>query len=145
MPLELLSILPYQLVVGLNCGPPIYLLDRCLPRIPSYSLAKVNQDMVDFVNSNGTFWYVVMLLGSKNVGITYQRLMNKIFSPHIGRNIKIYVDDILLKSVQVVNLISILEETFTTTKRHELKWILTSTPLGKGVESSYGTWSWREE
>ena len=36
----------------------------------------------------------------KNVGATYQRLMNKMFARQIGRNVQVYVDDMLVKSIQ---------------------------------------------
>ena len=36
----------------------------------------------------------------KNVGATYQRLMNKMFAYQIGRNIQVYVDDMLVKSLR---------------------------------------------
>ena len=35
----------------------------------------------------------------KNVGATYQRLMNKMFAWQIGRNVQVYVDDMLVKSI----------------------------------------------
>lgn len=33
----------------------------------------------------------------KNAGATYQRLMNKVFKEEIGENIKVYVDDMVVK------------------------------------------------
>ena len=40
----------------------------------------------------------MMPFGLKNVGATYQRLMNKMFAHQIGRNVQVYVDDMLMKS-----------------------------------------------
>ena len=37
----------------------------------------------------------------KNVGATYQRLVNHMFSPQIGRNVEVYMDDMLVKSLDV--------------------------------------------
>ena len=39
-----------------------------------------------------------MLFGLKNIGATYQRLVNQIFNKQIGRNMEVYVDDMLVKS-----------------------------------------------
>ena len=39
-----------------------------------------------------------MPFGLKNAGATYQRLVNKMFSKQIGRNMEVYVDDMLIKS-----------------------------------------------
>ena len=36
----------------------------------------------------------------KNVKATYQRLMDKMFVHQIGRNVQVYVDDMLVKSIQ---------------------------------------------
>ena len=35
----------------------------------------------------------------KNAGTMYQRLMNKMFAHQLGRNVQVYVDDMLVKSV----------------------------------------------
>ena len=40
-----------------------------------------------------------MPFGLKNVGTMYQRLMNKMFAHQLGRNVQVYVDDMLVKSV----------------------------------------------
>ncbi|XP_073138413.1 uncharacterized protein [Henckelia pumila] len=58
-------------------------------------LAKEDQDKVSFVTSTETYFYVVMPFGLKNAGATYQRLMDKVFKQQIGKNIEVYVDDIL--------------------------------------------------
>ena len=34
----------------------------------------------------------------KNAGATYQRLVNHMFHPQIGRNVEVYVDNMLVKS-----------------------------------------------
>lgn len=44
------------------------------------------------------YYYRVMPFGLKNASVTYQHLVNKIFKEHICRNMKVYIDDILVKS-----------------------------------------------
>ena len=39
-----------------------------------------------------------MPFGLKNAGATYQWLVKKMFSKQIGRNIEVYMDDMLVKS-----------------------------------------------
>jgi hypothetical protein len=46
----------------------------------------------------GLFEYVVMTFGLKNAGATYQRAMNYIYHDLIGKLVKIYIDDIVVKS-----------------------------------------------
>ena len=59
---------------------------------------EVDQEKTPFIISQGLFCYKVMPLGLKNAGTTYQRLMNKMFASQIGRNVQVYVDDMLVKS-----------------------------------------------
>jgi len=59
---------------------------------------ETNQEKTSFVTSQGLFCYKVVLFGLKNAGVTYQRLMNKIFAHQIGRNVQVYMDDMLMKS-----------------------------------------------
>lgn len=51
-----------------------------------------------FIIEEGTYYYKAILFILKNARATYQRLMNKIFKDHIRRNIKVYVDDMIVKS-----------------------------------------------
>ena len=59
---------------------------------------KDDQEKTSFVTSQGLFCYRVMPFGLKNAGATYQRLMNRMFASQIGRNVQVYVDDMLVKS-----------------------------------------------
>lgn len=59
---------------------------------------EAEQEKTSFVTSQGLFCYKVMPFGLKNAGATYQRLVNHMFRPQIGRNVKVYVDDMLVKS-----------------------------------------------
>ena len=62
-----------------------------------------------------------MPFGLKNVGATYQRLMNKMFAHQIGRNVQVYVDDMLLKSLRENDHLSNLQETFDTLQAYNMK------------------------
>ena len=56
-----------------------------------------NQERTSFVTNQGLFCYKIMSFGLKNTGVTYQRLMNKMFTYQIGRNVQVYIDDMLVK------------------------------------------------
>ena len=62
-----------------------------------------------------------MPFGLKNTGATYQRLMNKIFAHQIKRNVQVYVDDMLVKSLQEDDHLSDLQETFDTLRAYNMK------------------------
>ena len=53
-----------------------------------------------------------MPFGLKNAGATYQRLMNKMFTHQIGRNIQVYVDVMLVQSLRENDHLDNLQETF---------------------------------
>ena len=63
----------------------------------------------------------MMSFGPKNVGPTYQRLMNKMFAHQIGRNVQVYVDDMLVKSLRENNHLVDLQETFDTLRSYNMK------------------------
>ena len=62
-------------------------------------MEEADQEKTSFITSQGLFYYKVMPFGLKNAGATYQRLMNKMFAHQIGRNVQVYVDDMLVKSL----------------------------------------------
>ena len=80
-----------------------------------------DQDKTSFDTSQGLFYYKVISFGLKNAGATYQRLMNKMFACQIGRNVQVYVDDMLVKSLREDNHLSDLQETFDTLQAYNMK------------------------
>ena len=62
-----------------------------------------------------------MPFGLKNTGATYQRLVNKMFDKQIGRNMEVYVDDILIKSKEGDTHLDDLKETFTTLRKYQMR------------------------
>ena len=62
-----------------------------------------------------------MPFGLKNAGATYQRLMNKMFTHQIGRNVQVYVDDMLVKSLHENDHLNDLQETFDTLRSYNMK------------------------
>ena len=57
----------------------------------------------------------------KNAGATYQRLVNHMFRSQIGRNVEVYVDDMLVKSLDEGSHLDDLQETFETLRRYKVK------------------------
>ena len=39
-----------------------------------------------------------MLFGLKNAGFTYQRMITKMFESQLGKNIEVYIDDMVVNS-----------------------------------------------
>ena len=62
-----------------------------------------------------------MPFGLKNAGATYQRLVNQMFNKQIGRNMEVYVDDMLVKSKEEESHLDNLKETFETLRQYNMK------------------------
>ena len=82
---------------------------------------EADQEKTSFVTSQGLFCYKVMPFGLKNAGAMYQRLVNHMFRPHIGQNVEVYVDDILVKSQDEEIHLNDLQETFDTLRQYNMK------------------------
>ena len=52
-------------------------------------MAEEDQEKTAFITSQGLYCYKVMHFGLKNAGATYQRLVNKMFSKQIDRNMEV--------------------------------------------------------
>ena len=84
-------------------------------------MAEEDQEKTAFITSQGLYCYKVMPFRLKNAGATYQRLVNKMFNRQIGRNMEVYVDDILVKSKEELTHLDDFRETFTTLKQYQMK------------------------
>ena len=82
---------------------------------------EADQEKTSFVTNQGLFCYEVMPFGLKKAGATYQRLVNHMFRPQIGRNVEVYVDDMLVKSLDEGKHLDNLQETFNTLRRYNMK------------------------
>ena len=84
-------------------------------------LDEANQEKTSFVTNQGLFYYKVMPFGLKNTGTMYQRLMSKMFTHQIGRNVQVYTDNILVKSIQEDDHLNDLQETLNTLRSYNMK------------------------
>ncbi|GJW73743.1 reverse transcriptase domain-containing protein [Tanacetum coccineum] len=62
-----------------------------------------------------------MPFGLRNDGATYQRLVDKTFHGQIGRNLEVYVDDLVIKSRTKDEVVRDIEETFKTLRKINMK------------------------
>ena len=97
-------------------------------------LAQEDQEKTSFVTPTGNYHYKVMPFGLKNAGSTYQRMMTKMFEPQLGKNIEIYVDDMVVKSKMVTEHLGDLDDIFDVLRRHKLR--LNASKCSVGVGSS---------
>jgi hypothetical protein len=69
----------------------------------------------------GLFEWIVMTFGLKNAGATYQRAMNYIFHELIGKIIEIYIDDVVIKSLNHGSHLKDVKRTLECTRKDGLK------------------------
>ena len=81
---------------------------------------------------------MVMPFNLKNVGTTYQRLVNTMFKNLIGKIIEVYVDDMLVKSRAVKAHMDHLEQMFSILRKYEMKLNLLKCAFGVGLGKFLG-------
>ena len=65
-----------------------------------------------FITAFDTYCYKVMPFGLKNARATFQRMVTEVFRPQIGRNMEVYVDDMIVKTKIAADHLTDLYETF---------------------------------
>ena len=73
-----------------------------------------------------------MPFGLKNAGATYQRMMTKMFEPLLGKNIEVYIDDMVVKSKAESEHTNDLGNIFEILRRHKLRLNASKCSFGVG-------------
>jgi hypothetical protein len=80
-----------------------------------------DQLSTSFITPFVMYCYVTMPFGLRNAGATYQRCMQHVFGDHIGRTVEAYVDDIVVKTRKVDDLVSDLSIVFGCLRANGVK------------------------
>jgi hypothetical protein len=84
-------------------------------------LHKEDEEKTSFIMPFGTYCYLRMYEGLKNVGPTFCRMTKTILKNQMYRNVFAYVDDIIVASKKKATQIDNLAETFANMRRAQLK------------------------
>ena len=84
-------------------------------------VSKEDEEKTAFITPFGAFCYTAMTFGLRNAGATYQRCMQECLANQIGRNIHVYIDDVVVKSDRQDNILADLAETFDNLRRYKIK------------------------
>ena len=95
-------------------------------------LALNDQEKTAFVMPTGNYHYKVMPFGLKNMGSTYQRMMTRMFEPQLGKNIEVYIYNMVVKSKEEPDHINDLRNIFEILRRHKLRLNATKCSFGVG-------------
>ena len=79
-----------------------------------------------------------MPFGLKNVGSTYQRMMTKMFKSQMGKNIEVYIDNMVVKSKIVSEHIENLTNIFEILRGHKLRLNAFKCSFGVGLGKFLG-------
>jgi hypothetical protein len=85
-------------------------------------MKKEDEPKTSFITTSGTYCYLRMPEGLKNVGGSFSRMTVNVLHSQIGRNVLTYVDDVIvIKSMKQENHIADLQETFANFRQAGLK------------------------
>lgn len=92
-----------------------------------------NQEKTSFITERGLYCYKVMHFRLKNAGATYQHLVNTMLSEQLRKILKVYIDDMLVKSLYSEKHIAYLAECFSILQEYKMK--LNTHKCSFGVQS----------
>ena len=96
------------------------------------SLALDDQEKTAFVTPVENYHYKVMSFGLKNAESTYQRMMTRMFESQFGKNIKIYINDMVVKSKVVSEHLGDLGNIFEVFRKYKLHLNASKCSFGMG-------------
>ncbi|GJX19978.1 reverse transcriptase domain-containing protein [Tanacetum coccineum] len=103
------------------CGYPFKCFLDAYKGYHQIQMAESDEEKMAFHTSQGVYCYTKMPFGLKNAGATYQRLVDKAFDSQVGRNIEVYVDDLVIKSQTEAEMLRDIDETFRTLRKINMK------------------------
>ena len=101
-------------------------------------LALGDQEKIAFVTPTGNFHYKIMSFGLKNVGSTYQRMMTRMLESQLGKNIEVYINDMVVKSKVVSKHVEDLSNIFEIRRKHKLRLNASKCSFGVGSRKFLG-------
>lgn len=98
-------------IVGVTIGHLTFLFIDSYSRYNYIQMFELDIKMTSFMTHQTLLCYKVMPFGLKNVGVTYQCLVNNMFAQLIGHNMEIYVDHMIIKNENSTSHVKHLEFT----------------------------------
>ena len=98
-----------------------------------------DQEKTSFILPEGNYHYTVMLLGLKNVGATYQQMVTRMFKDQIWDPMKVYIDNIVVKSKKSEEHVPNLVGVFGILRQHILSLNASKCALVWGQVSFWAT------
>lgn len=93
----------------------------------------LNAPKTALMTNNKNYHYEVMPFGLRNAGSTFQRCMDTTFAQQIGRNLEVYIDDIVAKTKEGFSHTDDLEEILGQVRKYNMR--LNPTKCSFGVQT----------
>ena len=121
-----------QLVYAMCGHPRISFLDA-FQGYHQIALVAEDQEKTSFISPNANYHYTMMPFGLKNAGVSYQRMMTRMFREKIGHMKEVYIDDMVVKRKEEQGHVGDLTDIFEVFRRHKLH--LNADKCAFGVEA----------
>jgi hypothetical protein len=105
----------------------------CYSGYHQIAIKEEDQEKTAFITPFSAYCYMNMFFGLKNTGATYQRAIQACFKRQLNKNVKAFMDDMVVKTRNSDTLIADREETFASLR--EYRWKLNPNKCVFGVLS----------
>ncbi|GKB73892.1 reverse transcriptase domain-containing protein [Tanacetum coccineum] len=107
---------------------------KCFLRLPKENsqirMAENDEEKTGFHTEEGVYCFTHMPKGLKNSATTLQRMMEKVLADQKGRNVEVYLEEIVVKSKSGQSLVQDIQETLRKLKRVNIKIDLNASSFG---------------
>ncbi|GKE60341.1 NYNRIN-like protein [Tanacetum coccineum] len=94
---------------------------RLLKEYSQIRMAENDEEKIGFHTKNGVYCFTHMPKGLKNSTETHQRMMDKVLTDQRGRNVEVYLEEIVVKRKNEQSLVHDVEETLRKLKSVNIK------------------------
>ncbi|MCH81899.1 hypothetical protein A2U01_0002693 [Trifolium medium] len=89
-----------------------------------------------FMSNTCNYYYKVMPFGLKNADATYQRLMDRVIAQKIGKNLEVYIDDMVVKTTREGIQHEDLEDILASIRKYNRGKFLGFMLTNRGIEAN---------
>jgi hypothetical protein len=108
-------------VVDSTVGSALLCFLDCYSAYHQVALRVSDQDKTTFITPHDIYCYTAMTFGLKNVGATYQKAIQMCLESQVGKNVKAYVDDVVVKTTNEDDVITDLAQTIANLRHYHWK------------------------
>jgi len=85
-------------------------------------IAKDDEEKTAFMTESRNYYYHVMPFVLRNVGVTYQRIIDKVYNKELlGDILEVYMDDMIVKSKEEIDHAAHLKRVFEQSRKYNMR------------------------